>query len=490
MNQLLQNRYNELGSEEITQLRHRLKDSPKALKLIDLLENRRKRKINTVDAVEFLYGDSEETFEVLRNRFFKLRKQLLGLMETRGNKGNGNSVQLLPLEEKLYRSRQLIAENHFQLARTELRALAAECKKLNVFEVLPEAINQLIYCNLAMNLLHENDHLVDELTEASALLDEFRQMQALSRKAYLSAIARNQKNITKATQQMRRITIRRAAYPRFKILYHFTVFSYWAGVPGATTKSSARHLTALKKLTEKHPGMPAGYYEPNAPALMQFYLLMGEGTHLFMKGNINGCYELFRDAWEIQERTPNLRIRRSESHYLNRAAIEIATGRYRDALKTAEDLIEFQKEQRQEEKRLKGYAEIAVIYSYAWPTLKCPNPEFIAGQLKTLASVMRRNNSPGLADVLSTQAIFHFFMRDWKTANKLITDEKVRKVFTDMDVDVYIKTLELSPKAPAEKIDAIKAEVAKQLHSSVSADRVFSLKRVQNMLKLLEEDRG
>lgn len=41
MNQLLQLKYNELGTEEKHDLRHRLKDSPIALKLIDHLEQKK-----------------------------------------------------------------------------------------------------------------------------------------------------------------------------------------------------------------------------------------------------------------------------------------------------------------------------------------------------------------------------------------------------------------------------------------------------------------
>ena len=68
MNQLLQTRYNELGSGEITLLRHKLSGSPRALLLFDLLEKRRDKKINTADAVSFVYKGETESFETLRNR--------------------------------------------------------------------------------------------------------------------------------------------------------------------------------------------------------------------------------------------------------------------------------------------------------------------------------------------------------------------------------------------------------------------------------------
>src|ERR1041385_5871622 len=184
MNSLLQNRYNELGKEEIFLLRKRISDSPRALLLFDFLEKRKEKKINTNDAVDFIYKGDSEKFEVVRNRFFKLRKQVIDLINDSGKSSSANGMLLLPLEEKLYRCRQLISENHFQLAKNELRQLIAECREANIFEILPEAIGQLIYCNMAMNVLKENEKLLTELNEASSLLNDLRQMQVLSRKIY------------------------------------------------------------------------------------------------------------------------------------------------------------------------------------------------------------------------------------------------------------------------------------------------------------------
>lgn len=488
MNQLLQNRFNELGTEEVLQLKHQLRDSPKILRLFSLLESKRDKKINTIDAVSFLYPEEDASFEVLRNRFFKLRKQLLSMMEAGGTgKSSADSLHLLPHEEKLYRCRTLISENHFQLARKELRDLVADCRKLNIFELLPEAIAQLIYCSLAMNQLGDSERLINEMNEASVLLGDFRMMQGLSRKAYLETVARNVPALAKTIQQLRRMSIRHKMYPRFRLFYHFTVFSYWAGLPGITTKSSARHLTALKKLLSENPEMPAGYYEPNATAIMQYYLLIGEGTNLYMKGNVQECYKLFKEAWEIQERTANLRIRRSDSHFLNRIAIEIATGRFREALKSAEELIEFQKEQRQEEKRLKGYAEIANIYTYSWPSLRCPNPEFIMRMLKEYVSLLRKNDSKELNNAISTQAIFHFLCGDWKTANKLILKPGVREVFSVIRLDIYFDLLQMNAGTPKEKIAQLQKQIESQLHKASSSDLIYALRRASALLQSLEE---
>ena len=490
MNQLLQSRYNNLGADEIFQLRHKLTDSPRALLLLDLLEKRRDKKINISDAVGFIYKDDKESFETLRNRFFKLRKQTLEYFEDSDATKTSGGFSLLPLEESVYKSRQLISENHFQLAKTELKQLVSECRRLNILELLPEALSQLVYCNMAMNVLKENEKLFDELTHASLLLNDLRHAQTSARKIYNCVLTKQYTRIPVLLRQLRRLAIMRAAFPRFKILYHFTVAVHTVGIPGFSTRAHARHLGALKKLMIKYPGMPAGYYEPNGAALMQFYLLNAEGTHLFMKGDVATSYNFLREAWDIMERTPNLRVRRSDSYFGNRIAIEIATGRYREALKTAEDLIEFQKEQRQEEKRLKGFAEMAVIYSYAYPLMKCPNPEFVISQLKSFVSVLRKNESMMLGEGLSTLAIFYFMNGEWKAAKKIMEQQITQEVFNKMNLSIYNKLLVMSPSSGAEKISVIKAEIEKLLHKSVSSDLVFSYRRALSMLAILSENRA
>lgn len=489
MNQLLQNRYNDLGPDEIFQLRHKLAGSPRALLLLDLLEKRRDKKINISDAVEFIYKDEKENFETLRNRFFKLRKQVIGYFDETGTNKTSGGFALLPLEEALYKSRQLISENHFQLARNELRQLISECRKQNIFELLPDALSQLTYCNMAMNVLKENEKLLNEISDASLLLHDLRHAQSISRRVYLYVLSRQYPRIPQLLRQLRRLAIMRSGFPRFRMLYHFTVVSYTIGIPGFSTRAHARHLGSLKKLIAKYPGMPAGYYEPNGAALMQFYLLMAEATHLYMKGDINTCYRFFRESWDIMERTPNLRIRRADSYFGSRITIEVASGRYRDALKTAEDLIEFHKEQRQEEKRLKGYAEMAVIYSYAYPSLKCPNPDFLTSQLKSYVSVLRKNESPLVADGYSTLAIFHFMNGEWKAAKKLMEIEATRDVFGKMNLGVYNELLVMSPATPIEQVNTLKAAMEKQLHQAVSSDVIFSIRRALNLLALLEQYR-
>ena len=489
MNQLLQNRYNELGPDELFQLRHKLADSPRALLLFDLLEKRRDKKINISDDVDFIYKDQDENFETLRNRFFKLRKQVIEYFGDNGTNKNSGGFTLLPLEEALYKSRQLISENHFQLAKIELKQLISECRRQNIFELLPDALGQLIYCNMAMNVLKDNEKLLDEISDASLLLNDLRHAQANSRKIYQYVLSKQYNRIAPVLRQLRRLAIMRSGFPRFRILYHFTVVGYTIGIPGSSSRAHARHLGSLKKLMSKYPGMPAGFYEPNGAALMQFYLLMAEGNHLFMKGDVASCYKYFCDSWDIMERTPNLRIRKADSYFGNRIAIEIATGRYREALKTAEELIEFQKEQRQEEKRLKGYAEMAVIYSYAYPLMKCSNPEFLTSQLKSYVTVLKKNDSPMLADGLSTLALFYFMNCDWKASKKIMQMDATIEVFERMNLGIYNKLLVMSPSTSPEKIKELKTETEKQLHKAVSSDMVFSIRRALNLIQLLEEGR-
>lgn len=486
MNSVLQSGYDQLRQEEKKELRKRLSDSPRAILLLDFLEDRNGRKFNTVDVVSTVYSDEkQEDFPTLRNRFFKLRKHILSLLDQNQSTGTSNVI-LLPLEEELYRCRQMIGGNHFNQVRKQLKELIAECKRLNIFELLPEAYNQLIYANLALNIFNEHERTVKELEESSKLLDDLRSMQALSRSVYLSVVLRDQKKVIRLLQAMRRIVLRRSGFPRFELYYQFIVVTNAASVPGYTGKGHARHLSALKKLMAKYPGMPAGSYEPHGAQLLQFYLMIADGTYQFMRGDVHACYDLFKAAWDIQERIPNLKIRKTESHFKNKMAIEVATGRYREAIRTAQDLIDFHKEHQQEEKRMNGYAELAVVYSYAYPVLKCPDPEFLYNQLKRYTSLLKKGRSEQYNDALSTQAIFAFMNGDWKTAEKIMRSPEARKVFSDMHLEIYNELLVMSPAAGKEKIAEIKKRIRTMLDKAVSSDMVFSLKRALHLATALE----
>lgn len=490
MNNVLQSGYDQLRSEEKKNVRQRLADSPRAIMLLDFLEERKGKKFNTVEAVNTVYSDErDEEFTTLRNRFFKLRKHII---ETLGHRDEGTATGavLMPLEEELFRCRQLISQNHFTQASKQLKALIATCKQLNVFELMPEAYNQLVYTNLAMNNFKEHESNLNNLESSSKLLDDLRSMQVMSRRVYLAAITRDTQEVTKQLQAMRRVVLRRSAFPRYELFYHFVVVTNSPSVPGYSGKGHARHLASLKKLMTKFPDMPAGNYEPNGAALMQYYLLVADGSHHFMRGDVQSCYNLFKESWDIMERVPNLKLRKSESNFKNRIAIEVATGRFRDAVKTAHDLIEFQKENKNEEKRMNGYAELAVVYSYAYPQLKCPDPEFLSRQLKTFTALLKKEKSRQLGDGQSTQAIFAFMNKDWKMAGTISKAETAQRVFDSMDLGIYNELLVMNPSTPSEKVKDLKKRLQNMLDKSFSSDRVYSLKRALSLLKILEEEIG
>ena len=490
MNNVLQSGYDLLRAEEKRELRQRLADSPRAILLLDFLEERKGKKFNTVEAVNTVYSDeTEEEFSTLRNRFFKLRKHIIETLGQGSSNGTTSTgVALLPLEEELYRCRQMLGANHFAEVVKKLKVLIAECRKLNVFELLPEGYNLLVYANLALNNFKEHERNLRDLEESSKLLDDLRVMQATARRIYLGAITRDTKSVIKNLQAMRRIVLRRAAFPRFELYYHFVVVTNAPSVPGYSGKGHARHLASLKKMMAKHPGMPAGSYEPHGAALMQYYLLVADGSHHFMRGDVHTCYNLFKESWEIQERIPNLKLRKSESNFKNKIAIEVATGRYREAVKTAHDLIEFQKEHKNEEKRLNGYAELAVVYSYAYPNLKCPDPDFLTRQLKTFNALLKRENSMQLGDGQSTQAIFAFMNRDWKLAKSTMQSQAAQRVFESMDLGFYNELLVMSPDTPVEKIKELKKRLQTLLDKSFSSDRVYSVKRGLSLMSILEDE--
>ncbi|MGL5892612.1 MAG: hypothetical protein ACRC3B_22155, partial [Bacteroidia bacterium] len=143
MNEQLQLLYSQLSTTELSELRRRLSDSPKSLLLLDVLQQKGKNALNTAEVVDLLYSSKEAPFATRRNRFFKLRAELLRLMQ---NQTPASVSALLPLEEQLINCRQLVTAKQFGLASVDLRKLIETCRRNNIFELLPEAYLLLIQC--------------------------------------------------------------------------------------------------------------------------------------------------------------------------------------------------------------------------------------------------------------------------------------------------------------------------------------------------------
>jgi hypothetical protein len=484
MNEQLQLQYSQLTETERTELRRRLADSPKSLQLLDMLRQKGKNALNTAEVVDLLYNSKEAPFATRRNRFFKLRAELLRLMQ---NLTPVSVSALLPLEERLIHCRQLVAVKQFGLASDDLRKLIDVCSANNIFELLPEAYLLLIQCTQSINLLHETPELAAKLNQSSSLLTSFRQMQALGRVAYYHSLKNEVEKVTESVEQMRRIILKNSNWPRFKLFYHFSAFNYRVAHANTNPKSVMHHLRMVRNLAAAYPEMPCQNYEKHGAIQLEQYLINGEATFLFQLGKHEASYKKFCDLWAIQERIPELRTARTDSYFNNRITIEMACGKMRDALKTAEHYIVFLNKQNNEARRYMGYTVLANLYTYSWPKIAAPDPDFLIRELSTYIRFLQKTKTADPTNIQATQAIFAFQNKKWNLAKKIASQENLRQFMQQSGLGIYNRLLVLNPASPAQHIQKLIKELEREKNKSHIPQVAFSNERALQMLLMLSK---
>jgi hypothetical protein len=407
MNHLLSQRFHALNSSRKAQLRRVLKDSPMALRLLDFLVNTKKEKPSTLEVVQFVYGPAtgELPLNVQQNRFFKLRKKVLALMDHVDEKGDPVEG-VLPLERRLFHSRELVNDNFFEQAQKELSGLVADLWSANVFEWLPEALHLQVICRRALNVKEALPSLLNDLENAAQLQFEFRRMQATGGRLFEATMAQNSELAQKEFAKMSSVSQRFSQYPRFALVYHLAAVNNMPFWVGYSSRAHMRHINVLKRIVEIHPEMPGNTFERNAGPILRYYIAMALSTASMYKGEIREAHAQAVIAWEILSQTPNMRLKKTESHYHNKASIEVTVGKYRDAIQTMEELIEFLKVQNQDARRLQAYSKLATTYTYAYPSILCPDPQFLLNRLEDYIALMRQQHAPQISEALCTKAIF------------------------------------------------------------------------------------
>ncbi len=477
-------RFEQMGAAEKADLRKRLRDSPKSLALLDWIQKKGSKPLNTVEIVDLLYGNDDAPFATRRNRFFKLRAELLRLMS---NEAPASPGSLLPLEENLLHCRQLVAGKQYGNADHQLRSLIAECRRLNVFELLPEAILLLLQCTQSINHLHETPALLEQLTEARHLLDALRQMQGQNRLSYYHSIHNHVSGVNECIEQMRRIMLKHPHWPRFRLLYHFTAFNNRVAHPSQNSRNVQHHHKQVKLLSAEFPGMPCMNYEKNGAALLQQYLYNGEAIWLFHRGKINESYAKFKQYWELQERMAGTRSTHTDSYFNNRIAIETAAGLFKEALKTAGAYMEFLNNQQNQERKLMGIATLANLYTYAWPRLKAPDPDFVLRGLNRYAQLLEKTKNQSLAQIQATQAIFAFQQANWKLAQKVVALPHVKQLFDSTGLGNYNTLLCMTPDTPRTEIKKLRQQIEKEQFSEHIPVVTFSNERALRMIAFLQQ---
>ncbi|HXB12173.1 MAG TPA: hypothetical protein VNZ45_09325, partial [Bacteroidia bacterium] len=368
MNKQLHQSYKSLTETEQAELQQRYKDSPIGLRLIEFLTKSAKPDFKTTDAVAHIYReDKAEEYRVLENRFFKLRKKVLDEVQAlQADKGGAN----LPEEEAmLNKCKELISAGDKQMAYKLLTELEKTCWERNIFELLPSILDNMIFCNQAVNDTEKNRQLYPLLEQAIELQYDVNRAIMYIRQVYEVTLSIGPSHTKSLLLILKELATKNSKYPRFAMYYNYVSLSYKLSSMDYTQNMQviSRHLAEFKKLYAKHTLIPMVIYKANHAKLFHYHFSQINAFIHNNKLEFEEAYEAMKEMWTLANSDSLFKTYRSDSLYFNLFTLQCMTGRYREAYDTCELFLAFLKKENRFERINFANMMKAVLYATAYP---------------------------------------------------------------------------------------------------------------------------
>ncbi len=446
MNQELKTAYHSLSSSEHEHLRQEFANSPKALLLIGFLEEHKGTGFSNQQVIPHIYGNDESSFETLRNRYFKLRKNLLESITKLKQPVSAGQWSRFPEEQlELYQIKlQIKEEGQYGMARQKLEPLVKKMWQENLFEILPDAIQNLMYCRQVLGEYHHNSTLFEQWELAVELQRDVNQVRLLSTKALNEFHHGGFPKVMEVMQLLKRLTLKRKEYPRFAIAYHLSHVLNGAATMGNKLGALTRHIKQFEQLRQQYPNMPGLNYESNHLWTERFRYLYAKGLYNYMKDDIRGFYKHQTEAYQLTQRIPELRGARSEGMFYNKLRTEVLLGLYHEAQETARQMQAFQKEHKLVANVWKTLLELGRIYVYSYPKVQPENLKAFVDTLeRNLQHATQAMNESDRGEAFGVVAILRFYNRDYKIALKVYERVETIAYFESMGIGFFHEVFQL-----------------------------------------------
>jgi tetratricopeptide (TPR) repeat protein len=420
MNRELITWYHSLSPEALQRLQHRYADAPVVSRLLVFLADCKQDHFTTQAAVKALYPDEFTTlpFPKLRNRFFKIRKELLMPQPSQGHEihiSQGLSEQ----EAEFYTLRKKVRSRNADTAIRGLAKLALNCKALNLFEIYPYVLHERLYGLMLMNQLTKTKEVLEELDIANQLQADWNQVLWLYRKAYEEHQQHYKfEAVAVILQKIRNITRKHTAWPRFNMAYLYACIAFETATPQSTYKAALKHLNLLEQLVVQNPDVPIYNVSAQHQVHTLYQIEQFKVSYHFNTGEFELAYQSLSKNWK---RVTSGEIDRtfSESEYRNKVKLELSTGRFQQAILSVKELIQFQKTTGRLEDISLSYQELALIYIYAYPQIAPDAPakliQHMEQRLKQLQDQSGKDGR-GYAEALVTLAALCLILKKYKQA--------------------------------------------------------------------------
>lgn len=471
MNKELYDSFKKLTDTAKNELRHKLKDSPVATNLFEYLDKAAVRTFKNRDVVSVIYTHEEKEipYAVLENRYFKLRKKFLDewLQET----APATNV-LAEEEQELLRCKELIMQNQKEQAYHKLCELEKECWDKNIFELLPSIIDNLIFCNQTLNKLERNEKIFQRQLQAITLQADCYKMITLARKVYEINFRKGVKYARKELAEIKELSQKNKAYPRFLSTYHHVSLYYKLGSRDYLEDMQviSRHFRQYKELNEKYPEIPLVSYRKNYSAFQHMHYRQIQVFYHFNRMEFEDAYQAMRDIWKMMYSGNEVySIFKTESIYVNMFSNQRFTERFQEAEETIKAYSEFLKENNMTSRMHYAYTMQAIILAFSKSKMRIKDiPYFLEKTNDYLKSIkINENVQTSAAEVILTKAKLYFLLGEKAKSLSLLKDKETQEFMKQHSLN------ELYEYIFSSKSDLLqKREIKKLLHKRIVSCRV------------------
>jgi hypothetical protein len=459
MNRKLHSLYTGLQPADRARLKHTFADSPKALALLRFLEGQASPRFRNEDVVLALYPDEStpEVYPQLENRYYKLRKKLLDAIE---GLAMPDISLLTPEETELYTLRQLLQQGQPEEAQRRLQALCEKTEADHIYEVWAPALDLLVLANQVRERHENNLQIFEKLEKASELLAAVILARCYCRQVYEHFTFKGAQAAKPYLEKLRKLALKYKDSPRIQVIAQAETFYMGIEDPDFRDPKYLRMYKQLQEVTLTHPNMPWLNYGPNHILQSQHRFRNNSYTYFNLIGDYKGFLSEMEAAWELATR-PNSGSWITDKEHRNRVYGYIMMGRFEDALKAAQEMVDFQKGRN--EKPYQGYEVMAFVFIYGFPKLRPENrTAIIASRLREYYKMLQKNKDyRRQQDIASVLSAFLFVGGQFAEAYKLLKGADCQRYYTERGLK---KETELTYKFFAEKDDLSKTEYEKALN--------------------------
>ena len=446
MNNILVDTFNKLTDTQRTELRRKYKDSAIGLRLFEFLSTVKENDFKTAHAVEHIYNTAKaEEYSVLENRYFKLRKKMLDDLQALSK--DAGAPQLLAEEEAiLNQCKYLVSTGEKKEAYKRLTELERRCWERNIFELLPQILDNLIFCNQAFNELDKNKALYTRMEEAIALQYDIYRVNILSRQVYDVFFTKGLTHAKSQFNSLKELAEKNKKYPRFLMCYHYMSLYYKASAPEYFNNMQvvSRHLTEFKKLYEVHQQVPLMNYRANYAKHFHFHFNQITAFFHNNRCEFEDAYQCVKKMWDLATSADSVyKHYKTEALYANLMQVQNLTGRYKDAFETCNTYTNFLKGNNHLDRLPFVNMLKALLYVSAWPQTFKMEADYLHEQVDEYLKLVKKQDSAEFtyAQALMVKAQLYVTQSKFDKAKTLFKKPEVTALLKELKVDDLVYEL-------------------------------------------------